>query len=254
LQHATLRLYLTGDVAIEHGDTLIRQARLGTRQARLVFARLAIEHSRLIPRQELADTLWGDDAPEGWDIALSAVISRLRSAIRGVQASGLSLDSEHGGYRMQVPRQTWIDVETAASAIDEAEGALRRNDDGLAWSTANVAVVIARRSFLPDEDGSWVEGQRGRLRGILRRGLHCLSAVSLRRGETEVAVLHATEAVAVERFNESGYRHLMETHARLGSRGEALRVYAQLRELLRDELGTSPSSDTESVYLSILKA
>jgi hypothetical protein len=65
-----LRLYLTGDIAIEHGETLLSQPRLGTRQARLVFVRLAIDHSRLVARQELADVLWGDTAPEGWDVTL----------------------------------------------------------------------------------------------------------------------------------------------------------------------------------------
>ena len=46
----------------------------------------------------------------------------------------------------------------------------------------------------------------------------------------------------------------MQTHARLGNRGEALRAYGRLRELLKDELGTSPSAETERVYLSVLQA
>ena len=249
-----LRLYLTGDIAVEHCETLLSQARLGTRQARLVFVRLAVDHSRLVARQELADVLWGDTAPEGWDVTLSAVISRLRAAIKRVDASGFALESEHGGYRLQLPSHGWIDVEAASNAIDEAEGALRRRDDRTAWSAANVAVVVAKRGFLLDEDGAWIAGQRARVRSLLRRGLVCLSTVSAHSGEAEVAVQHAIEAVGVDRFNESAYRHLMETHRRMGNRGDALRVYAGLRELLRDELGTSPSPETESVYLSILRA
>lgn len=252
--HPALRLYLTGDVAVEHGETLLSQARLGTRQARLVFVRLALDHSRLVARQELADVLWGDAAPEGWDVTLSAVTSRLRSVITRFDAPGFGVESEHGGYRLQVPSHAWIDVEAAANAIDEAEGALRRRDERTAWSAANVAVVIARRGFLLDEEGAWVAGQRARLRSVLRRGLLCLSTVSAQTGEAEVAVQHAIDAVAVDRFNESAHRHLMETYQRAGNRGDALRVYAELRELLRDELGTSPSPDTESVYLSILRA
>jgi DNA-binding SARP family transcriptional activator len=249
-----LRLYLTGDVAIERGETLLSQAQLGTRQARLVFVRLAIDHSRLVARQALADVLWGDGAPEGWDVTLSAVISRLRSVIKRLDAPGFVVESEHGGYRLQLPSQAWLDVEAATNAIDEAEGALRRRDYRSAWSAANVAVVVARRGLLLDEDGAWIAAQRARVRSLLRRGLVCLSTVSAQSGESEVAVQHAIEAVGVDRFNESAYRHLMETHQRAGNRGDALRVYAGLRELLRDELGTSPSPDTESVYLSILRA
>jgi DNA-binding SARP family transcriptional activator len=58
----------------------------------------------------------------------------------------------------------------------------------------------------------------------------------------------------VDPLNEGSYRHLMETHQRLGNRSEALRASARLRDVLRDELGTSPSGDTESIYLSILRA
>ena len=60
--------------------------------------------------------------------------------------------------------------------------------------------------------------------------------------------------MAVDPLLESSYRHLMQTQARLGNRGEALRAYARLRELLKDELGTSPSAETERIYLSVLQA
>jgi DNA-binding SARP family transcriptional activator len=43
-------------------------------------------------------------------------------------------------------------------------------------------------------------------------------------------------------------------HAAAGDRAAALRVFAQCRERLREELGVSPSPQTEAVYLEILKA
>lgn len=46
----------------------------------------------------------------------------------------------------------------------------------------------------------------------------------------------------------------MRLHSRAGNRAEALRVFGRCRELLREELGTSPSPQTEAVYLEILKA
>lgn len=42
--------------------------------------------------------------------------------------------------------------------------------------------------------------------------------------------------------------------AAAGDRAEALRLFAKCRELWRDELGVSPSPQTEAVYLEILKA
>ena len=46
----------------------------------------------------------------------------------------------------------------------------------------------------------------------------------------------------------------MRMHAAAGDRAEALRVLGRCRELLRDELGISPSPQTEAVYLDILRA
>jgi transcriptional activator len=38
------------------------------------------------------------------------------------------------------------------------------------------------------------------------------------------------------------------------NRAEALRVYAKCRKLFRDELGATPSPQTEAVFLQILRA
>jgi len=60
--------------------------------------------------------------------------------------------------------------------------------------------------------------------------------------------------VALEPFQETAYQHVMRLHARMGNRAEALRVFGQCRQLLREELGTSPSPQTEAVFLEILRA
>jgi DNA-binding SARP family transcriptional activator len=254
LQPDTLRIYVTGDLTIERGTVVIFQHRLGARQARLLFARLVVDRGRTLLRQELADTLWREDSPDGWDVALNAVVSRLRSVLRGIEGSpSIAIEADRGGYRLRLPADTWIDAEAAANAIDEAEGALRGTRLADAWSAAHVAVVISRRGFLPDEEGAWVERQRGSLQALLRRGWQCLAAISLQNREPDLAIQYANELVALDPFLESGYRTLMGVHAAIGNRAEALRVFARLRELLREELGTSPSSETEAIYLGILQ-
>ena len=46
----------------------------------------------------------------------------------------------------------------------------------------------------------------------------------------------------------------MRLHFVIGDRAEALRVFGRCRDLLRDELGTSPSPQTEALFLEILRA
>ena len=86
------------------------------------------------------------------------------------------------------------------------------------------------------------------------RALQCLVTVSAHNNETLLAIQHASEMVQLEPFRETAYQLLMRMHAAAGDRAEALRVFARCRELLRDELGVSPSPQTEAVYLDILRA
>jgi DNA-binding SARP family transcriptional activator len=144
-------------------------------------------------------------------------------------------------------------TEAAANAVDEAEGALRQGDRRSAWSHSNVVVSIARRPFLQDEEAAWIESRRSKLRGLLVRGLHCLSVISASQGEEPLALQYANEILELEPFRETAYQHLMRLHSRMGNRAEALRVFGQCRELLKEELGASPSPETEALFLEILR-
>jgi DNA-binding SARP family transcriptional activator len=55
-------------------------------------------------------------------------------------------------------------------------------------------------------------------------------------------------------LRESGYRYLMQALAAQGNLAEALGVYGQLSECLRDQLGVSPSPATRELYERLLAA
>ncbi len=247
------RIYLTGRLAIEHEGTLtLDEPALPGRQGRLVFAYLATHLHRTVPRRELTDVLWGDSPPRGADTTLSSVLSRLRSLLRGTSPD-ISVSVQNGAVSLQLPLDTWLDVEGAANAIDEAEGAHRRGDVMAAWSHGNVAAVIARRPFLPSEEAPWLERQRQKLASILIRSLQCLSAVSAEVGDLESAGQYTVQVLELDRFRESAYYQLMKLHLRMGNAAGALRVFADCRARLRDELGASPSPEIEQLHLSILR-
>jgi DNA-binding SARP family transcriptional activator len=252
---ATARIYLTGRISVEHGSILVEERDFAGRQGRLAFAFLAAERHRPVSKDELVAVVWPDEAPRELDVALSAILSKLRAAFkRAGLATRVAVEVLSGTVQLRLPPDVWIDLEHVANAVDEAEGAWRAGDIRRAWSHAVALVVIARRPFLPGEDATWIEARRARLRSLLVRGLHLLSKASATNGESGLAVQYANEIVELEPFQETGYRHLMETHAQMGNRGEALRVFGRCRELLREELGADPSPETERVFLEILRA
>jgi DNA-binding SARP family transcriptional activator len=220
----------------------------------LLFAFLATRRNQPISKTQVIDAVWGTRTPPSADTTINAITSKLRAALRtvGIPAP-YGVATEVGTYQFLVP-EAWVDVEHARTAIDRAEGALRHDAPQQAWANANVAAAIASQSFLPDEQHPWVQQQREMVARVLRRALLVLSVVSTRNGEYELGIQHAAEALTAEPFDELACQALMRAHAAAGNRAEALRVYSKCRKLFRDELGATPSPQTEAVFLQILRA
>ena len=250
-----MRISLIGRVSIEANGSRLDERSFPGRQGRLVFAYLLAEEGRAVPRDELAEVLWGDAPPTTWEKALSVLVSKLRALLEECGVDGqAALRSAFGCYQLVLPAGAWIDVAAAREAVNTAEAALDVGDIAAARERGAEAVALARRSFLPGEDGAWVEEKRRELSELLVRGLACLADACLATGDGREAVRHAEELTTLEPYRESGYRRLMQAHAVAGDSAEALRVYERCRRFLADELGAYPSAESEAVYLEILRS
>jgi DNA-binding SARP family transcriptional activator len=58
-----VRVFLAGRVAVETEGVLIDEKRFPGRQSRVMFAYLVAEQGRPVPRDELAEALWGETPP-----------------------------------------------------------------------------------------------------------------------------------------------------------------------------------------------
>ena len=143
---------------------MIDEARFPGRQGRLVFAYLVAEQGRPVPRDELAEALWGEAPPPTWDKALTVLASKLRSLLADADVDGANaLTSAFGCYRLELPEGTWVDVIVAVAAAEEAEEALASGELERARTAAALAASLVRQPFLPGEDGAWVDEKRREL-------------------------------------------------------------------------------------------
>lgn len=251
LESRPVRLYLTGRVGIE-GDGFVDQAQLPGRQGQLALVSLVSERHRPMPIAELAEALWGERLPTSWETSLRAIVSKLR-AVLVTAAPYATIASDVGCYQIRLG-DAWVDIEAAVNAVDRAEGALRRDQLDAAWSQGTVAAGIARRPVLPGEDLHWVAELQGRVRSVRVRAVDALAQVYLARGDHPLTIMMARELIGLEPYREAGYRHLMNAHVASGDRAEAVRVYARLRELLREELGVDPDPETQRVFEQLVRA
>ena len=243
-----LRIYLTGDVCLSNDRQLVRQGRLPGRQGRRLFAYLTLERSRPVTRDELVETLWPGHAPAASDVALSAIVSKLRGVMEELGPGRRAVTAANGCYSLELPAGSWVDIEAAHSSVHLAEAAMLADDFKTAYGPAVVACAILRRPFLPGEDAPWIDARRDALGRLLLRALDCLARVHAINGEAALALRAAQEAVELEPFREEGYRRLMLIHDEAGNRAEAMRAYGKLQALLESELGTSPSPETRRLF------
>src|SRR5262245_5607790 len=202
-----LKVFLAGRVALEGDGGVIEEDRFPGRQGRLLFAYLVAEQGRPVPRDELADALWGETPPATSDKAFTVLASKLRGLLADLGIDGAkALTSAFGSYRLSLPEGTWVDIIAAADALQEADAALAAGDFDQAKALATDAASWARGSFLPGEEGAWVDGKRRELTDIVRRALTCAAEASLRSGDTAEAAHWAEETIALDPYRETGYR------------------------------------------------
>lgn len=248
-----LRIYVTGRAAIEYGSKLLEQDAFPGKQGLLAFVRLLSTRETAVSREELASVLWPEGLPRAWDAALNSIASKLRVLLAQTGLDKASvLGAALGCYQLNLPSDTWVDIEIATDSLHEAEGLLKSEHRREAWSMAQVAYHIFKRPLLPGEMGGWAVQQRERLALCFARAGECLAEIYIWNGEPLVAVDVIEQVLAAQPFRETGYQLLMRAHAAAGNRAEALHVYERCRKLISAELGVAPSTETTAVHFDVL--
>ena len=113
---------------------------------------------------------------------------------------------------------------------------------------ARAAVELLAPGFLPHHDEDWALERRRQIEELALEALEWVGRGALASEEPAAAERAARELVVRERYRESGHRLLMEALAAAGNVAEALRVYDDLRRLLRDDLGVTPAADIVELH------
>ncbi len=218
------------------------EAELPGRLGRHLFVFLVLNRLREVSRDELVAALW----PDGVDAGLAPLLSKLR---RLAPVTGRS------ELRLALPDPAWVDLEAAGDALHRAESAVARGDAHAAYGPARVTQHIAMRGFSVGLELPWAVEARARLERMHARALELLAGACLDIGGAELAtgVRAAQRLVSIEPFSEAGHRLLIQLLAARGERAEALRAFDALRILLREELGVTPSAETQRLHQALLR-
>jgi DNA-binding SARP family transcriptional activator len=223
-----------------------RAVELRGRQARLIVAFMAVNRHRAVARAELLDLLWPEQAPAEPEEVLSALLSKLRSA--------LGPEALEGRRELRLALPARIDLETAEADLARAEAAFERRDWMEACRAGHDLLDATDGPFLLGHDHAWVDERRREIEEMRLRTLEAMAASGIALGGSGIGAAErcARAIVATSPFREGGHRLLMEALAARGDVAEALRAYEALRRRLDDELGTAPGVALRELHTRLL--
>jgi DNA-binding SARP family transcriptional activator len=238
-----LRVRLLGGLDIEGVDI----ARLGSRKGRLLIQRLAVARGTAVTTDSLVEAVWPDgDVPSRPADQVSVLVSRARAALGSHQLRRTS-----AGYVLEVG---WLDVDAVTALVAEARQRFADGAMAAARAAADAALALARGPLLPEEAGAlWAAADRAAVDRAVAEARVLVGEVALSGGDPWAAADAASQAVAVDSYDERALRVLLRALAATGRPAVALVEYTAAAERLRTELGIDPEPETEAIYLAILR-
>jgi DNA-binding SARP family transcriptional activator len=208
-------------------------------KVRALMRLLAIHAGRPVHREVIIDALWPQSTTRAATHGLHVAMSSLRKLLEPEAGRGefRFLAREGDAYRLVVPEGAYCDVIAVRDAAQAARIASDRNGDEGAASVLRRAVDVYRGDLLP-EDGAaeWVVEERERLRLAASTAGADLARLELERGDVAAALAAAGRSVSINRFNDAGWRLLIEAHERHGDQAAAADARTRYAALLA-ELG-----------------
>jgi len=231
-----VRVRVLGGFAVDG----VAERELGSRKARLLLKVLSLGRGAPVSVDRLADILWAEDLPTRPADQVGVLVSRLRRVVGADR-----LTRSEGGYRLVAD---WLDVDEVGRLTDRASDALGEGRIAAARTAADTALSLVRGPLLPEETGEWVAGERASAEGVIARARAVALDAALAAGDHGAAAALAESALSHDAYDEVALRALMRAHLGAGRPASALAAYARVRHSLSEDLGVSPTAETEALH------
>ena len=217
---------------------------------------LAMRANRVISRGELVDAVWGQDPPASAEGGIYTYVAGLRRVIepnRSLRGPGRVLVSSGAGYVLHlVPGQP--DAVAFEQDLGRARQLRKTGDLTGAVTSLNSALSLWRGIAFAGVPGPFADTERVRLGELRSAAAEERADVLLSLGRHEEVVPDLTAMVAEHPLRERMRGLLMIALYRSGRHAEALRVFAEGRRVLADELGIDPGIDLSRIHQQVLTA
>ena len=235
-----LKISLLGGFSVYVDGQILPDSAIKGRKARSLLKLVAHQRQYQIVREHVLDILWPDLAPEAGNAQLYKALHHIRKALakhhKGAEDWVVITDDI---IRLSPPGGLVTDMELFEKA---ARAGLK--DKNIA--ELENAYSIYGGEFLPmDRYVEWASFPREHYRQLYLDVLSALAAAYEKQGELSEAAEMMRLALDKDPTLETAHRGLMGIFAKKGQATRAFHQYEICREILRDELGLSPSAETK---------
>lgn len=221
-----------------------------TLRVRSLLSLLLSTPGRRLGREQIMDALWPEDdidvASHRLDRGVYSLRQVLEPSLQRLAHSQL-LRLEQNGVMLADQTHIWIDADAFEQLMHQAHVT---DEVGKSMRCLEEAAALYTGDFLPAEQHDWVLVRREGLHRAWIGGLLELADLHIARTAFAHAIEPLDRLLATDPSNEAAVQRLIISLAQLDRRGEALRVYQQLADVLqRDHL--VPLPETQTLYEAV---
>lgn len=216
-------------------------------KVRAMLLILLLHRDEMVSADLLVDSLWGDRAPESARKLVQVYVSALRAAI-----GADTIETVKQGYRIRVPPMG-LDATRFDRMRRDGHQALADGNPELALALSRRALALWRGPALAEvADESYGSAEAGRLDELRVECTEDELDAELALGRHEEAMPRLRQLSNEHPLRERVRERLALALYRCGRQSEALKVLAEGRRLLLDELGLEPGKSHQRLEQAIL--
>lgn len=244
--HAMVTFGILGPLTVRIGDSIVQTI---APKLRVILVHLLLQNNRIVPVEELIDSVWGNSPPRQARNAIQTYVMRLRQALH---VAGDLVGTEPPGYLIAVDDDA-IDLGRFRNLVTRSRAAAAGGLLEEAVEQLRAALALWRGRPLADTPSLVL--QQEQVPRLVEEQLHAIETridLDLRLGRHADLVSELQALTTRHPLHEGLWSQFMLALYRSGRQADALNTYHRLAALLRDELAVDPCELVQQLYQRIL--
>lgn len=233
-----------GRMQVKINGKVIGNSAWQTQTARDLFF-LLLTHPEGLTKETIGLIFWPDASPDDVRFRFKNTVYRVRKAA-GKETISLHDDYYQFNYNLDYE----YDVEDFLKKIEAAQN---DNTPETKIELLKNAIQQYKGAYLPELEETWVIPEREHLQQLYNEAAIQLAELYTQQGQYQSALDECTKILAEDGSIEAAHRIAMRVHAAMGNSALVARQYERCVQILANEIGVSPSSQTQALYQTLIK-